>query len=516
MDSEAFKKSRQVTLANAASLLRAAEKLEGCDVEHVRYHLSALALEEIGKVVLLGMRVVAGMSERRTPAALENQLDDHVQKLFWAIWGPSFGRIKLTREQLEQHRGLARRIHNKRLFSLYSDPEVPLLPSEKITREEADNVFGMAQMRLDRENADETASLEINDDLRWFLGACDDAEKRAQIFGSKSLDKLTELGGVRDWVKWLRQVFAEHDVQMQALFQKEISRTPSADRSSAKPKWRIKFRIYSHSHSIRQKPLNAWNERTDFISLSATNKRKFSQTKKDEIIATINLDSSVSAGALWHFGWGIARSVVAALNIGTRGFFWWYVPSDTAGWYEEIWDVENNAGVRVTEGPRLEMPWGNLVLTDTDMTHTAIVFGYIAGCRGTSREAPLNSYITGLTFLSKLDFHWRCELNAFEQFWCCFEEFLKVTKHWDGQSDIKEAASQALSDLLSETNELHAYLERGLQFDAAASKQTEFPRITLTEVIGMKLYCDLLLLKSAVESLKQERMSNRVGKSAES
>jgi hypothetical protein len=38
---------------------------------------------------------------------------------FWALWGPSFGRELITAEQIEERRGLARRLHNTRLAGLY-------------------------------------------------------------------------------------------------------------------------------------------------------------------------------------------------------------------------------------------------------------------------------------------------------------------------------------------------------------------------------------------------------------
>jgi AbiV family abortive infection protein len=412
MDTETFNTARRAILANARSLLHAAEKLAAEDVDHVRYHLAALCLEEVGKVSLIGMRFVAGLTDTEAPSSVEGQLEDHVKKLFWAIWGPSFGREPLTREQIEQHRGLATHIHDKRLFSLYSDADVPLLPSEKITGQEADSLVGMARVRLGMENAQEPTSLQVTDELRWFLQASDDPEKRRHIFGTKSLEKLAELGNARAWVGWLREVYQDHDAQMQVLIQKEINRTPARDRTSAKAKWRIKFRIYSHSHSIRQKALNVWNERTDFIRLNATGERRFTKNKKDEIVATISLDGSVPVGALWHFGWGIARS------------------------------------------------------------------------------------------FSKLDFHWRCELNAFEQFWTCFRETLRAS--WDGESDLKAAATAALQEVLSDTTELHSHIDLGIQFDAAMPKPERLRQITLTDVIGMKLYCDLLLLKDAVTSLEKD------------
>jgi hypothetical protein len=35
------------------------------------------------------------------------------------------------------------------------------------------------------------------------------------------------------------------------------------------------------------------------------------------------LGDNIPIEALWFFGWGVARHFVAALNIGTMGFWWW-------------------------------------------------------------------------------------------------------------------------------------------------------------------------------------------------
>jgi AbiV family abortive infection protein len=504
MDEEKHNSVRAAILANAESFVRAARALQDQDVEHVRYHLATLALEEIGKATLLGMQFITGMASEEPKINLEKQFDDHIKKLFWAIWGPSFGDQKLTREQINQHQGFAQRIHDKRIFSLYADPELNLMPADKMTREDAERLIALAEARLGLERAHQTSSIENAEELKWFLSASNDPEKRRQIFGSNSLDKLSELRDVKAWVRWLQETHAQHEAQMKALVQSELNRdVPGTDSAkSREPKWRIKFRVYSHSHSIRQKPLNIWNAATDWIKLSATENRKFSRSKKDEFICEILLGKSVPVSALWHFGWGIARTLVTALNIGTRGFFWWYVPRDTEGWYDEIWDFENNAGVRTTEGPRLELSWGNLALRDEDIRNAAFLFGYLTSVRGTPQERPLNHYIGGITFMSKIDFHWRCEANTFEEFWKCFQEALKVNGDWDGVTDIHSAAASALEPMLPASNGLSAHVDLGRQLDQATKDGATSPKITLTEVVGMKLYCDLYFLKQAAKALR--------------
>lgn len=106
MSVEELKRVRDVTLQNAESLLAAAKHLIGRNFDHISYHLATLALEEVGKADLMGMKHAARM-HAGTGEQIDRYLDDHVGKLFWALWGPSFGREKLTRDQIESYRGLA-------------------------------------------------------------------------------------------------------------------------------------------------------------------------------------------------------------------------------------------------------------------------------------------------------------------------------------------------------------------------------------------------------------------------
>jgi hypothetical protein len=228
------------------------------------------------------------------------------------------------------------------------------------------------------------------------------------------------------------------------------------------------------------------------IQLTATGKRVYNKAKKDELRCVFLLPDAVTATGVWYAGWGMARAFVVSLNLATRGFFWWYVPSDTGGFYDEIWDLENNAGVQITEGPRLELDWGNLVLKPADMIATSVAFSYLMKHMGLPQERPFNHYIGGLIFLSKVDFHLRGEINAMGAFGSALREALLVHGDWDGSSDYQAAAATAMSRILTDTGDF----ERHLALSAAVADIRAGgvpPTVTLTEAIGMKLYCDLYL-----------------------
>jgi AbiV family abortive infection protein len=103
-------------VSNAEDLVKGAELLLAQNLANIAYHLGALALEEIGKSEIMGVMQAAKVREGEVS---EKHLDDHVRKLFWALWGPSFGRELITGTQLETYRGLATSIHETRLQALY-------------------------------------------------------------------------------------------------------------------------------------------------------------------------------------------------------------------------------------------------------------------------------------------------------------------------------------------------------------------------------------------------------------
>jgi AbiV family abortive infection protein len=95
----------QACFGNARDLLRAAKRvLDDEKLPNVAFHLTILALEEVGKAALLGARAIAHSVEDET-VFIDNRLGDHVFKLFWAFWTPNFARGKVSKEDLESLRG---------------------------------------------------------------------------------------------------------------------------------------------------------------------------------------------------------------------------------------------------------------------------------------------------------------------------------------------------------------------------------------------------------------------------
>jgi AbiV family abortive infection protein len=91
-------------LDNARELLAAARALlDGSQPPRLAYHFAALALEEVGKASIVGMQYAGAARGRELPSLLsEEALQDHVRKLFWAIWGPTIGRDVITGKQIEE------------------------------------------------------------------------------------------------------------------------------------------------------------------------------------------------------------------------------------------------------------------------------------------------------------------------------------------------------------------------------------------------------------------------------
>ena len=81
MTLEEAKEIWQACLEHAEDLLVAADNLLSKQ-PYLAYHISTLALEEVGKAIQVGL---AALPPRDTKPPFSD-IDDHVQKLFWALW----------------------------------------------------------------------------------------------------------------------------------------------------------------------------------------------------------------------------------------------------------------------------------------------------------------------------------------------------------------------------------------------------------------------------------------------
>jgi AbiV family abortive infection protein len=496
-------KTRDICLQNARDLITSAKRLVNSNLQHIQYHLSALALEEIGKAELIEMSFIAGINSRDTTYE-ENSIENHVRKLYMAFWGPSFGKKVITKQEIEQLQGLASSIHFRRLDTLYVKPTDQNHPKTKLAQKEADQILSLAEARLGME---ETKTMLKPDDpsinkeeLQWFLTANSDPEKFKLIFGKKSQEKLIEIGNVRDWIHWLKEQFDQNDAEIRRIVEEEVKRQKPTGKDAKKPKYKVRIRINSESHSVRTKELKKWNEHMDFIKLYSDDKR--------DLIIDLFLQKSVHIQGTWFLGWGMVRTFVTALNIATKGFFWWHVPKDRSRYYEDMWDLERNMRMGTQQNPELTVNFKDLhwVLRDSDLGRTSMIFYYITKVRDKPEGRPLNDYVIGLSFLAKNDIHLRFELNCYDQFYKAFRSAFLISGDWDGKTDFKEAVHKQF-DKLSKFNDLNEVIDLGEEQQNSPTKSTKNP-ITLTEVFAVKLFCDIyfeMLARRAVDSWKKER-----------
>src|ERR1700733_615564 len=220
-----FKRAREACVSNAGDLVNAARLLLDQGMDHISYHLATLALEEIGKITLLSVRFARETIGEREPFS-ETIIDDHIKKLFWAFWGPSFGRERLTKEQMAFFRGSATAIHKKRVGYLYVDPEQPVLPQDKMPAGEARIMVDLAEARLKLAQSAEYGEMDkiTLDAVTWLVDSTEDPVGRGFIFSNESMDKLVELADGRKWITWLRDSFERLEAEGKDLTQRELNR----------------------------------------------------------------------------------------------------------------------------------------------------------------------------------------------------------------------------------------------------------------------------------------------------
>ena len=338
----------EACVAHGRALLESAKTVQASGHPNIAYHLAALCLEEVGRRSLLG---VQSLSEQATvpPAWPKKHEQDHVKKLFWAIFGPMFLGTKLTAERFQEMNALATHIHQTRLLGLYvgNTEDGLTIPADQIGAEDCKRLIDFAETRLGlaaSETFRDEVPQEYIDLQAWLLTSFEDSEKRKGILSAGSLEKFAELKDVRAWVRWLKDLFDKAEADSRAAAQREIERSNQAPDEKTKDKWQIRVRIVGASHSIRPKVLTAWNKGSNWIKLSAG-------ADKKELLIDFILGDNVPVQPLWYFGWGVARQFVTALNMGTMGFWWWHMPQHVDRWFESLRDLETGQELRMERKP---------------------------------------------------------------------------------------------------------------------------------------------------------------------
>jgi len=495
-------KAMNACLSHAQDLLTAAKRMLQNEERfpNIAFHLGVLAMEEIGKA---GLFAIYYMAKKLGPSSVvrEEHLGDHVRKLFWAIWGPSIGREIINQKQIETSQNLAKRIHETRLRGLYVDiyNDILILPKETISESEAEDLISLASTRLKLERAHKFKPISKDrlQNISWFLDATKNIENRRLIFSSASMKKLAEVGHPYEWIKWLKQQFEDAEIKARDLAERELKRSRPSKKEALQNKWKLKIRFYTSSHSIRQKPLNWWNGIFNWIKLHSVSRRK------NELDAEFILPKAVPFQGIWWTGWTIARRFITALNIGSVGFFWWYVPKQTSRYYENLKDIESDASVFVERSPKLELDWKRDALVEQDLRNASLCFSMLPRKDERDKHEPFNYYLTGLGFLSKNDIHLQFEANAFDQFYKSLNSGMRIYGDWDGIMPFSKSFDTFLSTISRNKEERNKYLRLSKQFEKTPPDTSG---ITLEEVGIMKLICDAYFMRT-FQRLAKERIA---------
>lgn len=473
----------EACISNANDLVIASELLLKSDLPNIAYHLAALALEEIGKSEILGVMHFAEMRKREFS---DRHLDDHVRKLFWALWGPSFGYQVISGPQLEAFRGLASNIHKTRLLGLYVEPSESgfLNPRDAASKEQCELIVSMARTRVDLAKMPKKWVLNADERkvLNWFLTVTEDQEKRRWLFSQISMEKLAEVHDVRAWMRWCREQFEASEIEATQLAEHESRREKPTSDVASKDKWRIKIRLYSDSHSIRSKELNPWNAMSTGFRLFPVS------GKKNQLIFEATFPNALPIHALWWIGWGFARRFVVALNIGSGGFFWWYLPEQISKFYDEIEDLENRANVLIERNPRLKITWGNQVLTAQVLNRVALCLAKLPNPQQTQLHKPFDHYLTGLGFLSKTDVHIQFEPHAFVNLYNALKLGMLQYGDWKQENPFRDAFEAMLEKCLGGVPEYKSLIQfvevaEGLEENRPPSKPLDLGDVGMMKVI---------------------------------
>src|SRR5476649_1013686 len=86
---------------HARDLVASARAVQASGQLNIAYHLAALALEELGRRELIGLRTITA-KEPIPPSWPDKHTQDHVKKLFWCFFGGEFLEDRLRKEGFEE------------------------------------------------------------------------------------------------------------------------------------------------------------------------------------------------------------------------------------------------------------------------------------------------------------------------------------------------------------------------------------------------------------------------------
>jgi AbiV family abortive infection protein len=509
---EKYNRFRDLCLANAEDALNTAEELQNKSVNHIAFYLTVYGLEEIGKIFIGWYQLTT--KEKWDRENVNIPLDDHIKKIFWAIWWFTFAKEKITKKQISELTNLAKNLHNKRLDVMYTTLSDKVPSRQKISDTELGNFIILGKARLEIAKQEGSVGIELTqdarDDIDWFEKATSDSESRKYIFGNTSQEKLIELGDVKNWISWLKKEFQKEDTEAKEILKKELKKAQTEIAKTFEPKWRIKIKIKSKSHSIRGSVLN---------KVSANNPvfKFFKGEDNHTLVIDIYLDKGVNIKGLWNRGWQTSQLLVAALNVTTNGLFYWDIPRHADKFYEQMWDLESNKQLDAKLQTSLELDWSPLqmYLTEKELGFSFMVFHYFASLLPKKNFEAVNHFMIALGMFAKNDMHLRLEDQCFLNFYLAFKKTIIFNEQPDENTSIKDLGFSLIGYMLD--GDRSGY-DKVMDIGDEMEKQLDNMKtnITLTEVFEMKQYAGLYFFDLAAKKelgekakVKTEKIKNR-------
>jgi AbiV family abortive infection protein len=488
--------------AHARDLLESAKSVQAIGRANIAYHLATLALEELGRRELIGMRSVVTAGEEIPPWMMRAG-SDHVKKLFRCFYG--FSRLDdfIRQEFFFEMTDAAETIHDRRMTGLYVDEEdlAQRAPSQTISPQQAQTLIDLADVFLTfvesltpRESiSDESLGLRA-----WLLAAFDDPEKRKWILRKASFDKLKELQDVAAWTRWVKSEVERDEAEMAALADKELRRDPKSLGKGDEDRWKMRARITTYSHSIRPKPLKLWNKAVNWIKLIPVQ----GALSKKELIVELTLGDNIPAGALWGLGLSMTTRLIVALNLATSGFWWWVIARHTSRYYEEIRDLKTGLGVHM-DNPDFQVFTATPALTEVHIQWLTQCFVALPTLSDQDNTQVYERYHSGLTFIALSDVHARFEGQAFGNFCQSLKGMMEITDYHNESEKVDQAFGRFLKEKYPPGLEASEH-EKFVGLIKAFEEQRPVT-VKMGDVYLIKLLCETFFRDNIVPHVLQER-----------
>lgn len=239
-------------------------------------------------------------------------------------------------------------------------------------------------------------------------------------------------GDARAWVRWARDEFARIEREDREILEAELAR-PGAPSGSAKPRWRANATVYTPSHSLRPKVLARWNDQIKPVQLLWSG-------KKDHLTLQITLNDNEPLPSVFGRLTSLAKLVVACLNIGSIGYFWFERPGFERKMFKDVNDIELGRPMEIKRG---ESFWGNgraVRLTEEHIDHAMRCMMAFAPLPEAEAEPIFMPYFHGLALIAKSDLFYNFDNLARHAFVASLAGALRRYGDWSGRFEDFETS----------------------------------------------------------------------------